>query len=399
MLATIMTRRRIATVIARPFTIMADKEPVPADEELGGIWFLGEEGLISLATSSVGTAIVLVPSEHVLMMAVDLPLPTRRQRISALPFAVEDQIADPLGEVHTALGEELSPRRHLAGAVRHSVMEQWSGSLIGAGLLHCALVPDALALPVPEEGSWSTQVAGDRVLVRTSDGAGFAAGTKQLPVLWNAAGNPVCISYGEPLPAEMSEVAAVIELEPLTARLMTPALDLRQGLYARPRRRVPLIARKMFTIVTVGALVHAIIAVIDTVALLKIADDRRTEAQVLVQRYLPGVAVDGDFAAEVNELLSSGGGQPRSRFFPLLARSSAALAQSGSEPRLRSLSYEGEAGELALFIEGEDISALQRAEGALAGAGLNPISGTALIDDGVAGARIVVRETTSRALP
>ncbi|RZM09799.1 MAG: hypothetical protein EOP67_69320, partial [Sphingomonas sp.] len=39
---------------------------------------------------------VLAPTEQILMLAVDLPLPSRRQRQEAVPFAVEDLIADPL---------------------------------------------------------------------------------------------------------------------------------------------------------------------------------------------------------------------------------------------------------------------------------------------------------------
>lgn len=376
---------------------MSEEDQSKRPAEAGGIWFLDGGQLTRLAASDVGSATVLVPSEQVLMVAVDLPLATRRQRVSALPFAIEDQIADSIGEVHVALGEELSPRRHLAGVVRHSVMAEWVGAVTAAGLTHCALVPDALSLPVPDEGSWSAQVSGERVLVRTADGAGFATSLAQLPVIWAAAGNPICIARGEPLPAEITSVPGEVELEPLTARLMVPALDLRQGLYAKPRRPVPLTARKVMAVLAAGALAHAAIAVVDTFALQTIADERRAEAQALVQQYLPGVSVDGEFAAEVNELLAGGGGPPRSGLFPLLARASAALGGSGSGMTLRGLSYQEQTGELSLRIEESDMIALQRTQGALASAGLNPVSGTAMVQDGAAGAQIVIRAPESGA--
>ena len=358
----------------------------------GGIWFLDAGGLTRLAASEVGNPVVLVPSEHVLMLAVDLPLPSRRQRLSALPFAIEDQIADPIGEVHAALGMELAPRRHLAGIVRHELIAAWVEQVTGAGLVHAALVPDALALPVPEEGSWSAQRSGDRVLVRTADGAGFATSLSQLPVIWAAAGKPVCIEHGEELPPEITSVPAVVELEPLTRRLMVPALDLRQGLYAKPRRALPRTARKAMAVVAAGALVHAFIVVLDTFALQQIADNRRAEAQALVERHLPGTSVDGDFAAEVNELLGGGAGGPRSSFFPLLARASAALGGSGGGTSLSSLSYDAAAGELSLDVEQPDMNALQRTEAALAASGLSPVTGKPYVRSGVAGARIVVRD-------
>jgi general secretion pathway protein L len=378
---------------------MREEEPPNVREEVGGIWFLDGDRLTNLASSDVGSATVLVPTEHVLILAADLPLPTRRQRLSALPFAIEDRLADPIGDVHVALGEELSPRRHLAAAVRHSIMAAWAEAVMKEGLTHCAIVPDALSLPVPEEGSWATQLSGDRVLVRTWEGTGFATSLRQLPAIWAAAGNPICIEHGEPLPSEITSVRGAMELEPLTARLMVPALDLRQGLYAKPRRPVPLSARKIIAIVAAAALAHAVIAVVDTFALHDIAEERRAEAQALVERYLPGVSVDGDFAAEVNELLTGGGGPPRSRFVPLLVRSSAALGQAGTGTTLRALSYDDQAGELSLQIEQPDLVALQRAQGALASAGLNPVSGTATVQNNAAGARIVVREVSPAALP
>lgn len=371
---------------------MSEEERSRHSGEVGGVWFFDGEGVTNLAESSVGSATVLVPTEQILIVLSDLPLPTRRQRLSALPFAIEDQIADPIGDVHTALGEEVSPRRHIAGAVRHSIMAEWVDKAIEAGLTHCAIVPDALSLPVPDEGAWATQVSGERVLVRTSDGTGFATSLPQFPGLWAAAGHPICIAHGEPLPPEITSVPGILELEPLTARLMVPVLDLRQGIYAKPRRPVPLSARKVLAVLAAGVLIHAVIAILDTFALQSIADERRAEAQALAQRYLPGVNVDGNLAAEVNDLLARGGGPPRSRFFPLLVRSSGALGQTGGGTALRSLGYDDRSGELSLQIEQADLVALQRTQGALATAGLNPMSGTTTVQNDVAGASIVVRE-------
>jgi general secretion pathway protein L len=375
----------------------AEKRGVAA--ESGGIWHLDGDRLTSLAESSAGNATVLIPTEQVLLVTVDLPLPSRRQRLNALPFAIEDHIAEPISEVHVALGMEVAPRRHLAAAVRHEVMEDWVRRVTDAGLIHCALVPDALSLPVPDEGSWSTQRLGDRVLVRTPDGGGFATSIGHFAVLWSAAGSPLCVDLGEALPEEIPTVRGEIALEPMTTRLMVPALDLRQGPYAKPRRSLPISTRKVAAVIAAGVLAHAAIAIVDTVALVNIADDRRAEAQVLVEKYLPGVVVTDDFAAEVNELLATGGGAPRSTFFPLLVRASAALGQAGSGTTLRELSYDAGAGELSLQVEQPDIGALRRAEAALARAGLNAASGAATVGADGAAARIVVRDAAATGAP
>jgi general secretion pathway protein L len=378
---------------------MSDEERSKTPEEVGGIWFLDDDGLTNLASSDVGSATVLVPTEQVLILLADLPLPSRRQRLSALPFAIEDQLADPIGDVHIALGEEVAPRRHIAGAVRHGVMAAWVDKVMKAGLTHCAIVPDALSLPVPDAGAWVTQVSGDRVLVRTSDGTGFATSLAQLPALWAAAGNPICITHAEPLPDEITSVPGTIELGPLTERLMVPELDLRQGIYAKPRRPVPLSARKVLAVIAAGFLAHAVIAILDTFALHSIAEERRAEAQLLVQQYLPGVTVNGEFAAEVNELLVGGGGPARSRFIPLLVRSSGALGQARGGTALSALSYEGRTGELTLQVEQPDLVSLERMQGALAAAGLNPVSGATTVQNNIAGSRIVVREVAAGTAP
>lgn len=375
----------------------AEKRRTAADS--GGIWHLEGDRLNSLAPSSAGSATVLVPSEHVLLLTIDLPLPSRRQRLNALPFAIEDHVAEPIADVHVALGMEVAPRRHLAAAVRHDVMQDWVGRVTDAGLVHCALVPDALSLPVPDEGSWTTQRLGERVLVRTPDGGGFATSLDHLPVLWSAAGSPLCVDLGEALPETIPTVRGEVALEPMTTRLMVPDLDLRQGPYAKPRRSLPISTRKVAAVIAAGALAHAAIAVIDTIALVNIADDRRTEAQALVERYLPGVVVSDDFAAEVNELLANGGGGPRSTFFPLLVRASSAIGQAGGGTTLRDLSYDARAGELSLQIEQPDMAGLQRAEAALARAGLSPATGTPTVGTGVAAARIVVRDAPAAGAP
>jgi general secretion pathway protein L len=88
---------------ARPF-----EQPVVS--MTGSSWFLdhGPRG---------GT--LFVPGEDVLLLAVDLPIASRRHRMEALPFAIEDRIAEPLDAVHVAIGAQLSPNRYLAAVVKH----------------------------------------------------------------------------------------------------------------------------------------------------------------------------------------------------------------------------------------------------------------------------------------
>ena len=97
--------------------------PNAVEARAGGVWTLSGERLIIAEPG--GPATVLVPSESVLLLAVDLPLASRAKRLAALPFAIEDRIADPLDAVHIALGAEIAPQRYLVAVVRHTLMLRW----------------------------------------------------------------------------------------------------------------------------------------------------------------------------------------------------------------------------------------------------------------------------------
>jgi len=291
-----------------------------------GVWSLSGGRLI--INEPDGPATILVPTESVLLLAVDLPLSSRAKRLEALPFAIEDRIADSVDAVHLAIGAEIAPKRYLVGVVRHDVMASWVEAADAAGLGHAAIVPDALALPVPVEGAWSVDLAGNRAVVRAGDGTGFALNAAMLRPAWEAAGKPPATAYGAPLPAEMMLEGAALEPEALARRLAGPALDLRQGAYAR-RRGASNTLRRIGWIVALGAAAHTGIALADTVMLRVIADRRAEDTRKLVATMAPGVPVTGDLATTAMNLLPAGGGGAPQTFLPLLNRVSAALAPLG----------------------------------------------------------------------
>lgn len=355
-----------------------------------GIWSLDGDRLASVESFDVGPTIVLVPAEHVLLTTAALPLAGLRRRAEALPFAIEDRIGEPLAAVHVALGAELAPQRHLAGVVAHDLMRLWTDRLAGAGLTHGALVPDVLALPVPPEGSWSVDLAAGRAMVRTDDGAGFALPADHLGAAWEAAGRPRCLCFGEPLPFALPGDPAELEQAPLAARLLAPALDLRQGVYAVPKRGGTPLWRRIATIAAAGVIAHGAIAAADTLALDHIAARRAAETRALVAQVAPGAPLDGDLAESVAGIVPANGAGP-SAFLPLLARVAAALKPLGQGIALRGIAFDAAAGTLSVDVETQDIAALQRVGAALTASGLNTTSGAASQDQGKAVGAFLVR--------
>ena len=371
---------------------ISTESPAASQRTSSGIWSLDGDRLVSVEDFAEGPAVVLVRSEHVLVVSVDLPpMQSAARRREALPFAIEDRIADPLDEVHVALGGEVAPNRWLAGVVRHDLMRQWLLRLTEAGLEHASLVPDALALPVPGPGSWSVDLAGERAMVRAPDATGFAIPLALLVPAWQAAGEPECIAYGDPLPPQMHGAQAGLETQPLARRLLAPALDLRQGRYAAPRRKADPLWRRMALVAAAGALAHGAIAAADTLALTRIADQREAEVRAFAATAQPSFVIGPDLGAAVADMTPDGASGAPSRFLALLARTGGALA--GVQPAVswRSVAFDRSASALTIVVETSDIAGLQRVTQALAQAGLTVQPGAASTDQGRAVGSFAVR--------
>jgi general secretion pathway protein L len=349
-----------------------------------GVWSLGVDGLVLTDADWTGSPVVLVPTEDVRLLGVDLPIPNRARRAAALPFVLEDEVSEPIEALHVVLGGELSPGRHLAGIVRHERMTEWCEAIDAAGLEAAAVVPDALSLPPADFGCWSVAANAGRVMARGHDGTAFAVPASSFSAIWKTADRPRLISYGGSLPGEfMCETG--VSAGPGNAALADPgALDLRQGPYARKSNRAPWM-RRLLLVAAIGVLGHAAIYTVDTVALIVTADARRAEVAELVAT--AGGPINGDLAATAESMLPHTGSP--SGLLPLLVRASEALQPVGQTIAFQSVAYEGATG-LTMEVEASDLAALQAVETALRGAGLGPVGRGAAAEGGRARQTIVL---------
>lgn len=331
----------------------------------GGVWTLSG-GRVIIAEPD-GPATVLVPSESVLLLAVDLPLGTHAKRLAALPFAIEDRIADPIDTVHIALGSEIAPGRYLAAVVRHARMREWVEIAEAAGLAHAAMVPDALALPVPDSG-WCAEAGDGRVLVRAADGTGFAVPAALAGQAWETAGRPRIWNTG-PVPiGELPQEPRPAGGGGLAERLAKPAVDLRQGSYARRGGGGSNWLKRLGWIAAAGIAAHTVIAAADAVMLRVIAERRADDARAVVAQAAPGANLSGDLRTSIADMLPLPGA-PGSRFVPLVTRTSNALAPLSSAVTARSMRFEGNA--LVMEIEPGEPGLAGRVRDAMRAAGVN----------------------------
>lgn len=320
----------------------------------GGLWML--DGAVPAAQG--GTAfrdLLLVPAEQVLTLAVSLPLPSQAKRIAALPFAIEDRIAERIDAVHLALGSPVDGGDWLAGVVDPAVMHGWVLAAEEGGLGDAAIMPDALALPIPEAGRWNVRRVGARILVRLPDGTGFAGLEPLFLSIWTAAGKPVCDEVG------LADHVPIM-------------LDLRQGLFARPRQGLSATGKRVALVAAAGLLAHGAIATADTIALRSIAAKRGAELTEQLNVSAPGRFTGSDpheAAAIAAEILPAGGTAPPGALLPMLTRASGALAPFGGAVTMRAISFDEGARSIRFDCDMADPGAASGIVSALRQAGLS----------------------------
>ena len=336
---------------------------------------------------SRGTAVVAVPTEHVHMSLVDLPLPSARKRLAAAPFAIEERLAAGLDGVHVALGPAVAPNRYVVAAVSHEQMSAWVAALEEAGIKRARLVPDAMTVP-PNPDGWSVWALGDRALVRRADGTAFA--TANLPLMWRAAGEPMVRAFGQ---GEMPGIIVAERLErPQTPSMDKAVFDLRQGKYAPGGEKTSGgWLRAAMIALAAGGLAHGAIDIADARAVQARAYNVQDDARRRLARIMPDAGAVADPVAALARMVPSRQDQRQPGFLDLFARTSKALADAPSPAAVIALAYTAEEDALILDLDLSDLPALQQVGEALTKAGLAVESGPASTANGATRARIVVR--------
>ncbi|HET7307983.1 MAG TPA: type II secretion system protein GspL [Gammaproteobacteria bacterium] len=116
--------------------------------------------------------IVFVPGIHVTLLHAHLPSQNAQKIAQALPYALEERLAEDIDELHFAAGPAESGGRRGVAVVRRAKMDTWLARLADAGLRADLLLPDTLLLPTVA-GEWHVAAEADAVLVRSGALAGF----------------------------------------------------------------------------------------------------------------------------------------------------------------------------------------------------------------------------------
>ena len=163
----------------------------------------------------------VAPADAVTLHWADLPDRSIAQATAAARIVVSEASAAPIADLHVAVGREDTAAERPIGVVAVERMRALLDTLAAAGVDPDALVPAPMLLPRPAEGYVRADLAGHNVVRGTTSGFADEARLTEL-----VTGD----TPPETLDRDTIEAAIV-------AAATTPALDLRQGPFARRRRR------------------------------------------------------------------------------------------------------------------------------------------------------------------
>lgn len=248
------------------------------------------------------TIIAVAPADAVTLHRAELPARSGAQAIAAARVVVSDATATPSGNLHVAIGPEQAGERAIA-VVAPERMAGWLAAMAARGIDPVAMIPAPLLLPEPESGYVRAGLAGHAVVRGRSTGWADEA---RLTELVTAGDTPVTLARD------------VVHAAAVAAAGLVP-LDLRQGVFARRRRRAidwPLVRRLA---VLTGMILLATLA-IDLVRIARYslgADTIEARAATIARQGLPRGTGDnsGDAARLLDDRLSRlrGPGQGFSR--------------------------------------------------------------------------------------
>lgn len=169
---------------------------IVTDEHGRRLGLPGKGPIANASQAAAGRRIfVLAPAVDVLLARVNLPVRGAARIQKALPFALEEQIAEDVDALHFAPGRREADGSVAAAAVDRGRLESWLAALSEAGLEPQLICSEAEGVPVvPNHLSWLLEA--DRCLARSGDG---------LPVALEIRSIDEALRYGPGFPGEADQ--------------------------------------------------------------------------------------------------------------------------------------------------------------------------------------------------
>lgn len=369
-------------VFLPPAACSAVQADLPVQQVASGV---SSSVLFSEAQMAGGWTLVL-PVEAVTTCAVNLPTRKARWLRQALPFAVEELLAEDVELMHLALGEQLADGRHRVFAVRRSWLASW--------LALCATPPQTIAVDadlLPATGTALLAVherwllGGEnvtRMALQAQDWLQLSALCAQPQVAWHS-------PQRSPLqPVEESHAVADpfvwLAQQPLRNNLAQGEFAVQSGAGKWQRWR-PLLG-----LVGLWLVLQWSFNLAQAWHLQRQADDYAAASAALYQELFPQDTKLVNLRAQFDQHLQAGSGTGQTRLLGLLAQVSAALTADGGRLQISQVDFSEARGDLAMQVQAPGFAELEGLRERLQDSGLVVQLGSASREGSGVSARVVI---------
>ncbi|MCV6636391.1 type II secretion system protein GspL [Candidatus Albibeggiatoa sp. nov. NOAA] len=116
---------------------------------------------------------VLFTGTQCTLQQAETPTKQRQRLAQAIPYILEEQLAQDVELLHFAIG---TPRNNevAVAVVSHDTMQTCLQAFQQQGIQPTMILPEMLALPYHGESTWSVMLWEEKVIVRTGESAGFS---------------------------------------------------------------------------------------------------------------------------------------------------------------------------------------------------------------------------------
>ena len=164
-------------------------------------------------------ATLILPADDVLLAQCVVPGNSLARAQQAIPYALEEQVADDVEDLHFALGTKNRSDEYPVAVIAMDIMDSVTQQCHDVGLRPTEIVPETLALPLPgapiETGKvWSALLDQDRAVVRLDDYEGFVTDTAMASLMIES-------SLGEH--EDMHDTSLVVYSTPSATEMEVPA--------------------------------------------------------------------------------------------------------------------------------------------------------------------------------
>ena len=155
---------------------------LPRESDAGAAWMVADASgrmvtppqsgpLIQAASLAPGRRLcVLVPGADVLLTEAEVPAKAGAKVLQVVPFALEEQLAEDIEDLHFSVGKRASESSRMPVAVvTRELLENWLGTLRAAGLKPDVMYADSELIPA-NPGQSVALLDGDGVAVRPAGG-------------------------------------------------------------------------------------------------------------------------------------------------------------------------------------------------------------------------------------